>query len=108
MGGAVARGGTSTSSFSGRAAGFTYNLIGTWTNPGEDQLHVDAVRDASTALGPLSMGRTYVNFDGDQSTSEDRVRSAYGDRIYDRLARLKRQYDPSNLFRRNQNVRPAP
>ena len=64
-----------------------------------------------------SLGPRYVNFDTDSPGTDssawtlrrvDRVRSAYGDQIYDRLARLKRQYDPANLFRRNQNVRPAP
>ena len=105
--------GTATSSFSGRAAGYTYNLIGTWTDPTEDATHIGAVRQASTALEPSSLGPRYVNFDTDSpgidsSGAVDRVRSAYGDQIYDRLARLKRQYDPGNLFRRNQNVRPAP
>jgi hypothetical protein len=118
MGGAVRRAGTATSSFSGRAAGYTYNLIGTWTDPTEDATHIGAVRQASTALEPSSLGPRYVNFDTDSpgtdssgtdsSGADDRVRSAYGDEIYDRLARLKRQYDPGNLFRRNQNVRPAP
>ena len=107
MGGAVRRAGTATSSFSGRAAGYTYNLIGTWTDPTEDPIHIGAVRQTSTALEPLSLGRRYVNFDADSSGAVDHVRSAYGDEIYDRLARLKRQYDPRNLFCRNQNVRPA-
>jgi FAD/FMN-containing dehydrogenase len=49
-----------------------------------------------------------VNFDADATTGADQVRRAYGDGIYGRLSELKRRYDPDNLFRRNQNVRPAP
>ena len=106
MGGAVARVGTATSSFSGRAAGYTYNLIGTWVDPTEDDVHTAAVRALSAALAPLSLPGRYVNFAADGAT--DAVRAAYGDDIYDRLARLKREYDPDNLFCRNQNVKPAP
>jgi FAD/FMN-containing dehydrogenase len=106
MGGAVGRVSTDSSSFSGRAAGYTYNLIGTWVEAGEDDHQIEGVRDAAAALAPLSMTSSYVNFAGD--ADPDRVRAAYGDDIYDRLARLKRQYDPANLFCRNQNVRPAP
>jgi hypothetical protein len=104
MGGAVGRVGTTMSSFSGRAAGYTYNLIGTWTDPSHDATHIGAVRATSAALAPLSLGASYVNFDADA----ERARAAYGVQIYDRLARLKREYDPANLFRRNQNVKPAP
>ncbi len=106
MGGAVGRVGTDMSSFSGRAAGYTYNLIGTWADPAEDATHMDLVRAAAAALAPVSMGRHYVNFEGDADVNH--VRAAYGEQIYDRLARLKRQYDPANVFNRNQNVRPAP
>jgi FAD/FMN-containing dehydrogenase len=108
MGGAVARVDTATSSFSGRAAGYTYNLVGTWTDPAEDPVHIATVREASTALAPLSMGARYVNFDADATSGTDQVRRAYGDQIYSRLSELKRRYDPDNLFSRNQNVRPAP
>ena len=108
MGGATSRAGLDTSSFSGRAAGYTYNLVGTWTEPAVDDEQIAAVRDAAAALSPLSLTSTYVNFVTDAEFDQDRVRAAYGDEIYDRLARLKRQYDPTNLFRRNQNVRPAP
>jgi FAD/FMN-containing dehydrogenase len=113
MGGAVGRVGTRMSSFSGRAAAYTYNLIGTWTEPSEDAMHIAAVRAASAALAPLSLGRSYVNFDADIEADPeaegdaDRVRGAYGGDLYDRLARLKRAYDPANLFSRNQNVKPA-
>jgi len=105
MGGAVSRFGSDTSSFSGRAAGYTYNLIGTWTDAAEDAEHIAQIRDVGADLAPLSMPGRYVNFDTDANAD---VRGAYGDAIYTRLARLKRQYDPHNLFRRNQNVRPAP
>src|SRR5262245_63516429 len=50
-------------------------------------------------------GRAYVNFLVDQG--EEGVRSAYPGRTYDRLAEIKRRYDPTNLFRRNQNIPPA-
>jgi hypothetical protein len=102
MGGAVARG---DSSFANREAAFTYNLISTWIEPGEDEVHVDANRAAAAALAPLSAGRAYVNFLASQDA--DTVRAAYGDAIYTRLAAVKRQFDPDNLFRRNQNIVPG-
>jgi FAD/FMN-containing dehydrogenase len=106
MGGAAGRAGVETSAFSGRAAGYTYNIVSTWTDPAQDATHIDANRGLAKALAPHSMGGTYVNFATETDTGQ--VRAAYGDQIYDRLARLKRHYDPANLFRRNQNIRPAP
>ena len=103
MGGAVGRTGGS-SAFSGRDAGYTYNLVSTWPDPADDILHISANQALAADLAPHAMGRTYVNFEGEPGAA----RAAYGDAIYDRLARLKRQYDPANVFCRNQNVRPAP
>lgn len=105
MGGAVGRVAPDATAFSGRAAGYTYNLVSTWTEPAEDAHHIAANREMAAALAPLSAGGTYVNFLSD--SGGDRVQAAYGDALYDRLARLKREYDPANLFSRNQNVRPA-
>jgi FAD/FMN-containing dehydrogenase len=105
MGGAVGRVPREATAFSGRHAGYTFNLISTWTDPTEDARHMDVNRELAAAMALLSTGGAYVNFAGDADA--DRVRSLYGDDTYERLARLKRQYDPSNLFRCNQNVRPA-
>jgi FAD/FMN-containing dehydrogenase len=105
MGGAIGRVLPGATAFSGRHAGYTYNVVSTWTDPTEDARHIDANRELTAALVPLSSGGAYVNFVGEADA--DRVRSVYGDEIYDRLARLKREYDPSNLFSRNQNIRPA-
>ena len=105
MGGAVARIPAGATAFNGRHAGYTYNLISTWVDAAEDGQHTAANREIAAALTPLSSGGAYVNFVGDADA--DRVRSLYGKDIYDRLARLKREYDPANVFCRNQNIRPA-
>jgi Berberine and berberine like len=84
-----------------------FNVQGSWEDAAEDQRHIAWVRDFWSAVRPFSSGGTYVNFlteDADQ----DRVRAAYGPRLYDRLARVKAKYDRDNPFRANQNIRPAP
>jgi hypothetical protein len=60
--------------------------------------------DYFEALHPYSAGGAYVNMMMDEG--QERVRAAYGDN-YDRLAQIKAQYDPQNLFRVNQNIQPA-
>ena len=60
--------------------------------------------DYHEALHPYSAGGAYVNMMMDEG--EERVRASYRDN-YDQLARIKRAYDPDNLFRVNQNIRPA-
>ena len=55
-------------------------------------------------MRPFGTNGVYVNNLGDEG--EDRVRAAYGAN-YQRLAALKRKFDPANLFRANQNVRPV-
>ena len=65
---------------------------------------LDGVRDYFKASEPFASGGVYVNFLTDEET--DRVRQAYGP-SYDRLAKVKRQYDPGNLFKTNWNIKPA-
>ena len=56
------------------------------------------------ALAPNAVG-VYSNFL--EREGEDRIREAYGRQTYERLSQIKRRYDPTNLFRSNQNIRPA-
>jgi FAD/FMN-containing dehydrogenase len=105
MGGAVGRVAPEATAFSGRAAGYTYNVVSTWVDPQEDAMHIAANRELSAALAPLSEEGAYVNFLPD--TDGDQTREAYGNELYTRLARLKREHDSANLFSHNQNVRPA-
>jgi hypothetical protein len=62
------------------------------------------VRSYCEALEPYGVG-VYVNFLMDEG--EARVRAAYGDDRFDRLRALKREWDPENFFRLNQNIPPA-
>jgi len=57
-------------------------------------------------MRPFLADAVYVNYLGDEG--EERVRSAYQPATYARLSALKKKYDPTNLFRLNQNIKPAP
>jgi hypothetical protein len=104
MGGAVARVGENESAFNGRGAGFTFN-IGCCTETSEGfEEERDWVRSFWSALEPYHQG-VYINFLGDEGA--DRIRDSYGQAKYDRLQALKKQYDPDNFFRINQNIPPA-
>jgi len=106
MGGAVARVGEDDTAFGNRRAAYAYNVNSMWTDPTADDLHETMNREFAAALAPFSTGGVYVNFLGVEGNA--RIRAAYGDAKYERLARLKRRFDPENLFRLNQNIPPAP
>jgi FAD/FMN-containing dehydrogenase len=89
-----------------RDARYVVGVKGMWPpgDPDGDRLR-QWIRDTWARLRPFSTGATYVNFQsGDEG--DDRVRAAYGPN-YDRLAEVKRHWDPDNLFRANRNVPPA-
>jgi FAD/FMN-containing dehydrogenase len=102
LGGAVGRVPGDATAFSGRAARFAVNVNGAALPHEYDEQSAWALRFGQ-ALRPLSAG-VYTNFLGNEG--QDRVRAAYGAATYDRLAALKRVWDPDNFFRRNQNVHP--
>jgi FAD/FMN-containing dehydrogenase len=105
LGGALARVGEGETAYSQRDAAHNVNINAVWTpDDPEGGRHVAWARDFFAALQPHAGGRVYVNFLGDEGA--ERVRQAYGDRQYERLAELKRAYDPTNFFRLNQNIEP--
>ncbi len=104
-GGAIARVPDDRMAFGQRQAPFNVHVLSMWTDQAEDGGNIAWARQLSASLGPFLTGRVYLNYIADQG--EDRVRSAYGPQAYARLQELKDRYDPQNLFRSNQNIRPS-
>jgi FAD/FMN-containing dehydrogenase len=104
IGGATTRPAPDAMAYAHRDAKFVMNVHGRWEDPADDKRVIAWARDFFNASAPFASGGVYVNFlTADEG---DRVRSAYGPN-YDRLAQVKRKYDPNNLFRVNQNIVPA-
>ena len=104
-GGAVARVGTDETAFGERGGRFLYNAVSTWDDPTDDAVNLPWAGDFHEAMQPFATGSVYVNFLSDEGA--DRVRAAYGPDKFARLARIKAEYDPRNLFSLNQNIPPA-
>jgi hypothetical protein len=103
MGGAIARVPEDATAFSGRNAAYGMSIECVWDDPSTDDLHRDWVRATHAAVRPHAMAANYVNLVEDPGAD---MRAVYGDAKYDRLVSLKRRYDPTNLFRLNQNIKP--
>jgi FAD/FMN-containing dehydrogenase len=106
MGGAVARVPEDKTAFGGRSAGFLSMFVGIWEETGDRAPAVAWARGFTQATEPLSEGSTYINLADTQT--EDRLIRSYGREKYDRLAGIKAKYDPENVFRLNQNIKPRP
>jgi hypothetical protein len=104
LGGAFGRVPEDATAFSGRSAALWLITEVVWEDPAEDPARVAWGRDAMAALRPFATSVNYVNDLG--QLDQEAVRSAYGPAKYDRLVALKRTWDPANVFRRNQNIRP--
>jgi hypothetical protein len=107
LGGALGRVGEDATAFSQRDATHNVNINAVWTEEHPDaERHIAWARDFFDAMQPHAGRRVYVNFLGEEGG--DRVRQAYGPGNYERLVEIKRAYDPTNFFRLNQNIVPAP
>ncbi|HET7208439.1 MAG TPA: FAD-binding oxidoreductase [Terriglobales bacterium] len=103
LGAAASRVGASETAFGDRSSPFVVNLLGNWADTSEDAPNISWVREVFQSMRPSMTPGVYVNFmSGDE---DDRVPEAYRER-WERLVAIKSQYDPNNLFRLNQNIRP--
>ncbi|MFN8540365.1 MAG: FAD-binding oxidoreductase [Thermomicrobiales bacterium] len=101
--GAAGRVGKNATAFNFRDAKFAEVIVGVDPDPANNERMIDWARDYWTALHPHSAGGAYLNMIMDEG--EDQIAASYRDN-YQQLARIKALYDPNNLFRVNQNIKP--
>lgn len=104
LGGAMDRGGDNAAVSKGGAP-YSVEILSNWSDPNDDDANIAWAREFYDAVKPFSSGTPNVNFPGLGEDSADFVRAAYGS-SYERLVAVKRKYDPTNLFRLNQNINP--
>jgi FAD/FMN-containing dehydrogenase len=106
-GGAIARVGAEETAFGDRSSEWMLSIDATWDDPADDERNIGWTRAFWDDCHRFSQrGKTYFNFPGLLEEGDAMVRASYGAN-HARLARIKAQYDPGNLFRLNQNIRPA-
>jgi FAD/FMN-containing dehydrogenase len=106
LGGAIVQTGEDESAYSNRAAAFDMLAAATWDDPAEDEQHIALTREAWEALSSFARPAVYVNDLGPDAA--ERVGEVYGSQKLERLAALKRRWDPDNVFHLNANIAPAP
>jgi len=105
-GGAIARVDDEAMALGSRHAAFNLHFLGMWTDPADTDRNIDYIRNLAGSLKPWSTGAAYLNFLGDEGMS--RIEASFGPAKFARLQELKAKWDPTNLFRHNQNIPPAP
>jgi FAD/FMN-containing dehydrogenase len=103
VGGAAGRIAKTATAFPQRSSHFVMNVHTRWQEAATDTTFISWAKKLFAATAPYAAGTAYVNFM--PADEGDRVEKAYGPN-YRRLARVKRRYDPGNLFRMNQNIKP--
>ena len=106
-GGEMQHGAGDAAAYSQRDGLYNQIIFSAWLDRGESEVHIKWNRDLWEAMKPHTTGGVYVN-DMVREVEEggDMMRSAYG-AAYPRLVEMKNKYDPKNLFRHNQNIKPT-
>jgi FAD/FMN-containing dehydrogenase len=102
LGGAIARVEQNATAFPFRDQRWLINIPATWRDAADDEHEIAWARGTYAAIRPYLSEGNYVNFMGD----EDDTAAAYG-RTIERLQKIKAAYDPDNVFRLNQNIKPS-
>ena len=107
QGGAMGHVGAGESAFGDRSAPILLGIEANWEEePQEDEANIAWARACYSDMRRFSGGGVYLNFPGFLEEGQGLMRDAYGEN-YERLVALKNQYDPANLFRLNQNIKPT-
>jgi FAD/FMN-containing dehydrogenase len=104
-GGAIANLSEEATAYGRRDIPYLVNPEANWDDPKDDAANIAWARDLLKALTPYSESNLYLNFPGFLEEGDAMMRSAFG-RNYERLVELKTTYDPQNVFRMNQNIKP--
>jgi FAD/FMN-containing dehydrogenase len=104
-GGALSRVAEDATAFGNRHAPWNIHYLSMWADSADTDRNIAHTRRLSQAMKPWTTGPAYLNFLGDEGP--ERIAAAFGPQKYRRLRDLKARYDPTNLFRNNQNIPPA-
>jgi FAD/FMN-containing dehydrogenase len=104
--GAMSRVAPQDTAFGHRNWPYNFLVTSIWTDPAHSDANIQWTRDFYNAMQPFLADAAYINYLGEEG--EERIRSAYTPAKYERLCALKKKYDPTNLFRLNQNFKPNP
>jgi FAD/FMN-containing dehydrogenase len=106
MGGAISDVEEDETAIGGRDAACGVHAISMWENPAESETHIAWAREFMQEMEPFTIPGISLNFTSDQT--EEKVKASFGsEKKYERLVALKNMYDPTNLFRLNQNIKPT-
>jgi FAD/FMN-containing dehydrogenase len=103
-GGAVSRVEDAATAFGNRDAPYLLHPLAAWLAPEDDERHIAWLRELVREMEPFKTGGIYLNFTPE---GDERMSDAFGAGTYERLVALKDKYDPTNMFRFNQNVPPS-
>jgi FAD/FMN-containing dehydrogenase len=103
--GAMRRVPDSATAFGHRNWPYNFLVTSAWSDPADTDRNIGWTREFFAAMRPFVVDASYVNYIGDEGI--EGLRGSYGEEKFTRLAAIKSKYDPTNLFRMNQNIAPV-